>query len=212
MNPATIRLLPGILNDRVMTDTRPIVMVASPVYGIEELLNQVYALLEGYGYQVWMSYKGTVPVNSRLSNFENCLAAVDACDVFLGIVTGHYGTGQDAGTDEPSIFHREVQRAIAQDKLRYFLTHHNVTLARTLLKQFRFDRDGNRLPLRLRRMDVLDDVRILDMYDEIIRDSEPLSVRRGNWAQSYYQWDEALLFITQQFADPARIRALIGKP
>ena len=195
-----------------MTDSRPIVMVASSVYGIQELLNQAYALLDGYGYRVWMSHKGTMPVDSRLSNFENCLAGVDGCDVFLGIVTGHYGSGKDPDTDEPSIFHQEAQRAIAQDKLRYFLTHHDVTLARTLLRQFRFDKDGNRLPLKLRRMDVLDDVRILDLYDEIIRDEQPLSARRGNWAQPYFSFSDALLFIEQQFADPARIRALLGWP
>lgn len=212
MHPAVIRQLPGILSDIVMTDTRPIVMVASSVYGIEELLNQVYALLAGYGYRVWMSHKGTLPVDSRLTNFENCLAGVDACDVFLGIVTGRYGSGQDRDTGAPSIFHQEVQRAIAQDKLRYFLTHHDVTLARTLLRQFRFDREGNRLPLTLRRMDVLDDVRVLDLYDEIIRDGEPLAARRGNWAQPYFTWPDALLFIEQQFADPTRIRALLGGP
>lgn len=193
-----------------MTDTRPIVMVASSVYGIEELLNQIYALLVGYGYRVWMSHKGTVPVDSRLSNFENCLAAVDQCDVFLGLVTGRYGSGRDAGS--LSIFHHEVLRAIQQDKLRYFLTHHDVSLARTLLQQFRFDKDGNRLPLTLRRMTVLDDARILDLYDEIIRDGVPLSERRGNWAQSYFSWSDALLYVDQQFADPTRIRAMLSPP
>jgi hypothetical protein len=40
------------------------VLVSSTVYGIEELLDRVYTLLTGYGYEVWMSHKGTVPVRS----------------------------------------------------------------------------------------------------------------------------------------------------
>ena len=39
-----------------------IVMVSSTVYGIEELLDRVYAILTNFGYEVWMSHKGTVPV------------------------------------------------------------------------------------------------------------------------------------------------------
>ena len=39
-----------------------IVMVSSTVYGIEELLDRVYAILTNFGYEVWVSHKGTVPV------------------------------------------------------------------------------------------------------------------------------------------------------
>ena len=55
-------------------------------YGIEELLDRVYTQLTRYGYEVWMSHKGTVPVRSDRTAFENCLAAVDKCDLFLGIM------------------------------------------------------------------------------------------------------------------------------
>ena len=37
------------------------IMVSSTVYGIEELLDRVYTLLTAYGYEVWMSHKGTIP-------------------------------------------------------------------------------------------------------------------------------------------------------
>ena len=40
------------------------IMVSSTVYGIEELLDRVYTLLTSFGYDVWMSHKGTVPVFS----------------------------------------------------------------------------------------------------------------------------------------------------
>lgn len=37
-------------------------LVSSTVYGIEDLLEQVYSLLSGFGYEVWCSHKDTVNV------------------------------------------------------------------------------------------------------------------------------------------------------
>jgi hypothetical protein len=70
------------------------VMVSSTVYGIEELLDRIYSLLTAYGYEVWMSHKGTLPVVSDRTAFENCLAAVEKCDLFLGLITPQYGSGR----------------------------------------------------------------------------------------------------------------------
>jgi len=61
------------------------IMVSSTVYGIEELLDQVHALLGGFGYEVWMSHKGTVPVYPDQTALESCLTAVERCDLFLSI-------------------------------------------------------------------------------------------------------------------------------
>jgi hypothetical protein len=63
--------------------SKPVIMVSSTVDGIEDLLEQVFAILST-DYTVWMSYKGTVPVDSTKSNFDNCLEAVCKCDYFLG--------------------------------------------------------------------------------------------------------------------------------
>ena len=63
------------------------IMVSSTVYGIEELLDQVYALLNGFGYEVWMSHKGTVPIYPDKTAFESCLLAAERCDLFLAIIT-----------------------------------------------------------------------------------------------------------------------------
>ena len=35
---------------------RLVVMVSSTVYGIEELLERIYAILTRFGYDVWMSH------------------------------------------------------------------------------------------------------------------------------------------------------------
>src|SRR5579862_1638947 len=67
------------------------ILVSSAVYGIEELLEQVYALLSGFGYEVWMSHKGTLPVVPNTTAFDNCLKAVERCDLFLAIITTQYG-------------------------------------------------------------------------------------------------------------------------
>lgn len=48
-----------------MDKEKLVVMVSSIVYGIEELLNRVYALLTAFGYEVWMSHKGTVQIVSN---------------------------------------------------------------------------------------------------------------------------------------------------
>jgi hypothetical protein len=63
------------------------IMVSSTVYGIEELLDQVYALLTGFGYEVWMSHKGTVPVYPDQTALESCMTAVANCDLFVSIIT-----------------------------------------------------------------------------------------------------------------------------
>ena len=59
------------------------IMVSSCVYDIEELLEQVYALLNSLNYEVWMSHKGTVPVLPHQTALDSCLAAVERCDLFL---------------------------------------------------------------------------------------------------------------------------------
>ena len=69
------------------------VFVSSTVYDFESQLDMVYSTLDGYGYDVMMSHKGTIPLDSKLSNLENCLKGVEDCDVFLGFVRPLTGTG-----------------------------------------------------------------------------------------------------------------------
>ncbi len=183
-------------------------MVSSAVHGIEPLLDQIYATLEGYGYHVLMSHKGTIFANPGWSNFQNCLAAVDNCDAFIGIITGSYGSGREA--DGRSITHHEMERAIVQDKLRWFLVHHNVDVARQILKQFRFNKNGTAKRLSFKKTAVLEDIQVLDMYEMATRSDIPLSERRGNWVQPYFSPEDALRFIHSQFAQPGRVAALLG--
>lgn len=186
-----------------------IIMVSSTVYyGNKALLDQIYAVLSEFHYEVWMSHNGTMPVNSKATAFQNCLAAVRECDAFLGIITGWYGSGVERG--QISITHKELLEAIAQDKLRWFLAHQDVILARQLLRQFRFHHDGRRKRLKFRPTSVLSDIRVLDMYDSAIRADLPLAERRGNWVQQYGSDAEALQFIRTQL-HPRQIRRLLTR-
>ena len=41
------------------------IMVASTVYNFEDHLNQICAILIGFGYEVWNSHIGTIPTGKR---------------------------------------------------------------------------------------------------------------------------------------------------
>ena len=184
-----------------MTDEAgPTVMVASTVYGIEDLLEQVHGVLSSLGYQVWMSHKGTIPTNPDLSNEENCIEAVKCCDVFIGIITGRHGSG---------IFRKEVETAVDEGALRWFLVHHEVVIARQLLKQFRFDEGGNLVDLDFEETPVLQSLEVLETYEYAIQQHIRLEERKGNWVQGFSRPEDALEFIRTQLRDVDRVRGLI---
>jgi hypothetical protein len=181
------------------------VMVSSTVYGVEELLDRVYSLLTAFGYEVWMSHKGTVPVFSNQSAFESCIAAVEKCDLFLGIITPQYGSGKEKDKTELSITHKEIKKAIELNKPRWFLAHDQVVFARRLLTDLGYpDRDA-RSKLELKKgSKSIEDLRVLEMYEDAIRtpelDDKAVIERVGNWVQKYDQEDDAHLFVVAQFS------------
>jgi hypothetical protein len=186
----------------------PVVMVSSTVYGIENLLDQIDGALRSFGYEVWMSHKGTLPVHPGRSNFENCLLAVENCDAFMGIITPRYGSGRDGG--ERSITHRELLRAVELDKLRWFLVHEHVVFARQLLAPYRYAADHTRNPyFEFRPSKVMDDFRVIEMYEEAMQTEVPLGQRRGNWVQTYFRDPDALQFVSSQLGDVSRIQAML---
>jgi hypothetical protein len=180
---------------------RPIVMVSSTVYGITELLDRIHLLLTNRGYEVLMSHAGTVRVSSQHHAFADCLAAVDACDFFLGILTTHYGSGRDPESpQEPSITHQELRHAIALDKPRWFLAHSHVLFARSLLRAMGAKTAAQRAKITLSsERQVIDDVRVVDMYEEATQEDTRFVDRRGNWAQKFRDDRDAMTFILTQF-------------
>lgn len=153
-----------------------------------------------------MSHKGILPVNSGLSNFENCLQAVAQCDIFLGIITGHYGSGQTR--NEPGITHLEMRKAVELEKRRFFLVHQHVDLARQVLKPYRlplhegpFRRDASgelTLIVWPARHALVDDLRVLDLYGEIKQEGVPLAQQKANWVQPYNDETDVLRIVKAQ--------------
>jgi Domain of unknown function (DUF4062) len=189
---------------------KPVILVSSTVYGIQELLELIYTLLTTFGYEVWMSHKGTLPVRSGRTAFENCLAAVEACDLFLGIITPSYGSGKDG--DDLSITHQELQRAIALNKPRWLLAHNDVVFARRLLRDLDIDTPEKRHKLKLKKgATSITDLHVIDMYEEAIRHYEPLSERNGNWVQEFSTDPEAKLFVTAQFSRFQEVKEFIDE-
>jgi len=176
------------------------ILVSSTVYGIEELLDRVYTLLTGFGYEVWMSNAGTVQTYSSRTAFENCLDAVEKCDLFLGIITPQYGSGQDKDSpNEPSITHQEIQKAIEMKKPRWLLAHDHVVYTWSLLKNLGFEGKRDRAKLTLKKSPILDDLRVLDVYEEAIVDGVPLAEREGNWVQKFSSTEDGSRFVAAQF-------------
>lgn len=175
------------------------IMVSSTVYGMEDQLTQLFGMLKGYGYRVWMSHMGTVPVMPGQSAFESCLAAVDACDVFFGLIRPQYGSGQ-AAAGEKSITHQELSRAIELDKPRFFIADKTVVTARRLLLDLGFKGSEGRAQLELRKgASLIDDLQVIDMYEEAIQDKVPVGERVDNWVQPYSNWDDILRYVEEQF-------------
>mgnify|MGYP003347678020 CR=1 FL=1 len=161
-------------------EKRLTVMVSSTVYGSEDVLDRIHDMLANFGYEVWMSHKGTLPVSSHRSAFENCLEGVRRADIFLGIIGTRYGTGIDK--EDPaslSIAHQELRLAIELKKPRWLLAHENILTARTLFARLGHEGVEGRKALKLKRSDVLEDLRLIDMYEEATFDRLPLAERIG---------------------------------
>ncbi len=184
------------------------IMVASTVYGFEDQLSTICATLSNLKYEVINSQIGTVKVNPRKSNLENCLQAVHECDTFLGIVRPFYGTGN---IDETNITFEEMKLAIKLEKPYWFLVHRDVVFARQLKKKMYYLNDkGEKIrEIRIEKSPVFDE-RTLDIYDFVIKEGKPISTRTGNWTQEFYRMDEALVYVKAQFEDQEFIRYIIN--
>jgi len=144
-----------------------------------------------------MSHKGTLPVLPTLTAFENCLRAVENCDVFLSIITQHYGSGKE-DKDGLSITHQELLKAIELNKARWILVHDYVPYTRTLLKSLGHDTAEKRSMLKFASKGPID-LQVIDMYDAAIRHELNLKDRAGNWVQKFVSPEDALLFASSQF-------------
>lgn len=173
-------------------------MVASTVLGFKTELEQICGVLAGYGYEVLNSHIGTIRAHPGKSNLENCIAAVRNCDLFLGIIRPFYGSGI---VGRRSITHAEMREAVKLNKPRWFLAHEHVQFARQVFKQYRLDGAGRRKRFKFIKTPVMDDLRVIDMFEDVVQTNVPLSARTGNWCQDFRTVNDILQYVKVQLAD-----------
>lgn len=186
------------------------VFVSSSVYGREPLLDQIGAALAGFGYEVWNSHLGTVPLLLNAGTYASCLRAAERCDIFFCLITPRYGSGTD-GADGLSITHLELNKAIDLDKPRVVLAHENVIIARRLLADIGYKDPAARAGLGLTGKGVIDDLRLIDMYEAATQEGRPIPERDNNWVQKYQTDADVLRHVGAQFGRYAEMEDFVQR-
>lgn len=198
------------------------VFVSSTVYDFEATLNRMFATLDSYGYDVYMSKAGTIPIDSRRSNLVNCVEAVDECDVFLGIIRPLVGSGV-LKKGERSITAQEFDRAFELPMTRFVLADYRVAFAHDFLRLVR--QDLTTIPdyyakketqeygseVEVRKPNLTIHAEPVDLYRLAIQNHiRPAEDRIGNWAQPYKDESDIMRFIEFQFKNVERIKSIIN--
>ena len=178
------------------------IMLGSTVYGFEDQLSQIIAQLQLLGYEVLNSHSGSIKVNPKLSNLDNCLNAVEECDLFLGIIRPFYGTGN---IGEKNITFEEIKKAIELKKPYWFLVHRDVVFARLLFSKLK---SSDKIEVEKNRFF---DPRTIDIYEYVIENHIPVTLRNGNWAQEFYRLDEMMTYINTQFSDKDFVESILNE-
>lgn len=195
------------------------IMVSSTVHDIKPLLEQVFGILESFDYEVWMSHMGTIPNYSGNHAWTDCLEAVRNCDLFLSIISPRYGSGVIDG--QLGITHQELELAMQRPIPRWVVAHERVKIARAVLRKLGTDSSIERQALfnklgfdsseayqRMVRKDseIIDDFRVIDMYELAIQHNIPVPSRVGNWVQEFKQSGDVIRYVSAQFHDVSRVR------
>ena len=61
----------------------------------------------------------------------------------------------------------------------------------------------------MKKNQIIDDLRVIDIYEEAILSQKPLRERQGNWVQKFSSPDDAALFATAQFSRYQEVEAFI---
>lgn len=179
-------------------------MVGSTVYGFEDQLSQIIAQLNTLGYDVLSSHYGSIKVNPKLSNLDNCLNAVNECNLFLGIIRPYCGTGV---IGEKNITFEEIKEAIRLKKPYWFLVHRDVVFARNLFKKMKL-KSGDEIVISDNRFF---DKLSIEMYEYVIKNHIPVTLRNGNWAQEFFRLDDMMVYVTAQFSDKDFINEVLNQ-
>lgn len=204
------------------------VFVSSTVYDFETQLTDVFAMLDSIGYEVYMSKKGTIPLDSTLNTFVNCVEAVEECDVFLCFIRPLLGSGIYKG-EEKSVTEQEIDAAIACGMPRFVMADYRVEYAHKFLSMMHLEpesippvivknKEENGEKKEYHIPNNLIHPHAVRMYRTAVRRQvRPELNRTGNWVQpfrmvsEYSELNDIRTFIEAQFHDVNRIRDLIAK-
>ena len=213
-----------IADDTKRKEKQYTVMISSSVYGFEDQLDRIAAIFRTLDYNVVMSKEGSLQVNPRLGNFENCLKAVENCDLFFGIIRPNCGTGS---SNNKSITLQEFEHARELQKPSWFVIDNKVKWYKDLIRCLRmrihpktpyedfnsFIKDfikttqdnHQRLP---KVIDIFEpdesrtfDLECLTMERFVNQLEVPRSVVTNNWMQYYNSLTDIEKYISTNFGD-----------
>lgn len=124
------------------------------------------------------------------------------CGLFLGIIRPFYGTGN---IGEKNITFEEIKRAVNLKKPYWFLVHRDVVSARKLFGKMK---DSDKIEIIKNNFFV---PLCIDVYNYVIKNHIPVTLRNGNWAQEFYRLDELSIYVKTQFEDRAFIENILSK-
>lgn len=180
---------------------RKTIMVSSTVYGVEDLLESIYDMLDEE-YNVVMSHKGTVTNCSANSCYTDCEEAVRHCDIFLGIITPSYGSGITKIEPSYSITHKEMLLAKSLNKRRFFLINEKIIFADNFLQEMGLEIDT--LSAEQKRIKTfISSLSVIQMYRDILQKNSPPDYH----IDSYSRFKEAEVKIRRWFISPDSSRS-----
>lgn len=214
LNELLVKLQQSVYNEKKKGKTK--MMLASTVYGFEDQLSKIIEELKQNEFKVLSSFYGSIRVNPKLSNLDNCIQAVRDTQWFLGLVRPYYGTGN---IDEKNITFEEIKTAIQQQKPRWFYIHRDVIFASRIFKFIEVNKvlikEGDKKTVsgeNILRPNEHIDIETIELYNCVTKDNETnLKLRNGNWAQEYFSFTEAEIYIDTQFSDYSFIDNLLNK-
>lgn len=197
------------------------VFVSSTVYDFETDLRRIFLTLDSFGYDVYMSKEGTIPLDSRLSNLINCVNGVEECDIFLGVVRPLIGSGV-LEKEGRSITAQEFDKAVELGIPRFVLADYRIEFAHKFLKLMKCDphsipdniikvgKDENGKEFEKWIPNNVVHGECVEIYRLAIQNQVKPIDRIGNWAQPYKDSEDIQRFIESQFKDVERIKNLIN--
>jgi len=198
----------------VMKKRKPKIMISSTVYGFEDDLTNLVLYLETVGYEVINSATCRMKTNSSHTFYEDCLLAVDECDLFLGIIRTNSGSGayiDPADNVKKNITFEEMKKAVLLKKPYWFVADSKVILANSLFKKLEpIDKSISYSNIfdvvRLKSNDILDQMSLI-IYNCIDKDgAKNKASQPGRWIQSYKTVSDIQQYIKTNFSDITAVR------